>query len=124
MSIAALIPAVLNSLVENRVWFDATPDVLPKDTYGRIKPFLLLTVVGGKDAEYVDQTMGNRTNVRLQVMAATPSAITSDQLIQQARDALLESDYTVGVYGSPVGTYDAPRKLYGRYQQFSVWIPQ
>ena len=124
MRISEIIPEVLNSLVGNRVWQDATPDDLPRGTDGRALPFLLFTIIGGQDAEYVDQTMGSSSNARVQIQAVAPGSIAADDLIKLARDTLLASDYTVGVYGSPVGTYDAARKLRGRFQQFSIWFPQ
>lgn len=123
-TISEIIPFLLNSLVGNRVWQEATPDDIPRGTDGKFLPFFLFTVVGGQDAEYVGQTMGSHSNARVQIQAVSPSSIEVDNLIKAARDVLLASSYTVGVYGSPVGTYDAARKLRGRFQQFSIWFPQ
>ena len=125
MSVELLIPPLLNSLVGYRVWFDATPDEgPPKDAYGRLTPFILLSVMGGQDQEYVDQTMGPMTNIRLQISVFHPTTAGVRPLMDAARDALLASVYTVGVLGSPVAVYDPARKLRGRFQQFSVWLPQ
>lgn len=124
MSIDTIVPALLNSLVANRVWQDATPDDLPRDANGTIEDFIIWTLVGGQDAEYVEQKMGTHTNARIQLHAVSPSSIRASQLAKDARDRLLASEYTVGVYGSPVGTYDAPRKLRGRMQQFGIWYSQ
>ncbi len=124
MNIETIIPALLNSLVGDRVWQDATPDILPRDANDRILDFIIWTLVGGQDAEYVDQTMGTHANARVQIQVVSASGLQAATLIRQARDRLLASDYTVGVYGSPVGTYDAARKLRGRMQQFGIWYPQ
>ena len=124
MTLDEIIPMLLNSLVEGRVWENATPETLPRDANDQIKPFLLWTIVGGQDAEYVGQAMGSHSNARVQMQAVAPSGITASNLIKAARDTLLASDYTVGVYGSPVGTYDAARALRVRMQQFSIWYPQ
>lgn len=124
MSISTIIPSLLNHLVGNRVWHMATPDDIPRGTDGQFLDFIIWTLVGGQDAEYVGQTMGSHTNARVQINVVSTSSIRADNLIRQARDALLASEYTVGVYGSPVGTYDAARKLRGRFQQFSIWYPQ
>lgn len=124
MNIETIIPALLNSLVGDRVWQDATPDILPRDANNRILDFIIWTLVGGQDAEYVDQTMGTHANARVQIQVVSASGLRAATLIRQARDRLLASDYTVGVYGSPVGTYDAARKLRGRMQQFGIWYPQ
>lgn len=124
MSIETIIPVLLNSLVGDRVWQDATPDNLPRDANNEILPFIIWTLAGGQDAEYVDQTMGTHANARVQIHVVSASGLQAATLIRQARDRLLASDYTVGVYGSPVGTYDAARKLRGRMQQFGIWYPQ
>lgn len=124
MSISTIIPALLNTLVEGRVWEAATPDVLPRDANNQFKSFIIFTVMGGQDAEYVGQEMGTHGNARVQIHVASPSSIAAGSLIKQARDRLLASDYTVGVYGSPLGTYDAARKLHGRLQQFGIWFQQ
>lgn len=124
MTLSTIIPAVLNDLVEKRVWRTATPDNLPREADGTIKEFIIWTRVGGEDSEYVDQTMGDKSHARVQIDVRARSSIAADLLIKAARDRLLASDYTVGVYGSPVGTYDAARKLHGNFQQFSIWFPQ
>lgn len=125
MLLETIVPALLNSLVGNRVWESATPDGdLPRGVDGLILPFIIWTQNGGQDAEYVGQTMGSHSNARLQVIYFSPSGLTSETGIKAVRDRLLASDYTVGVYGSPVGTYDTARKLKGRMQQFSIWYPQ
>ena len=124
MNIETIIPALLNSLVGDRVWQNATTDNLPRDANNEFLPFIIWTLVGGQDAEYVDQTMGTHANARVQIQVVSPSGLQAATLIRQARDRLLASDYTVGVYGSPVGTYDAARKLRGRMQQFGIWYPQ
>ncbi len=121
MSIEVILPALLGPLVAGHVWFDATPDDLPRLPDKSIAPFLILSVMGGEDAEYVEQVMGSHTHARLQVSAYCPGSGAVGILIKQVRDTLLASAYTVGVYGSPVGTYDAARKLRIRFQQFSIW---
>lgn len=124
MNIEIIIPTLLNSLVGDRVWESSTPDDLPRDASDNILDFIIWTQHGGQDAEYVDQTMGTHTNARIQLIYFSHSGLAAAAGIRAARDRLLASDYTVGVYGSPVGTYDAARKLRGRMQQFGIWYPQ
>lgn len=123
MTISEIIPALLNDLVDGRVYQKNTPDDLVR-VGDRIQDFILWTLVGGQDAEYVDQTMGSHSNARVQINVVSPSSIAADVLIKAVRDRLLASAYTVGVYGSPVGTYDTARKLSGRLQQYGIWFPQ
>lgn len=123
MNIEAIIPMLLNSLVANRVYYQATPDNLVRAN-NVIQDFFIWTIVGGQDREYVDKTFGSHSNARIQLTAVSPSIGNARNLIRAGRDRLLASDYTVGVYGSPVGTYDAARKLHGMRQQFGIWYPE
>lgn len=122
MNIESILPALLNSLVDGRVYESSTPDDLVRDAEGNILDFIIWTIHGGQDAEYVDQTMGSHTNARIQIIYFSRSGLTATAGIRAVRDRLLASDYTVGAYGSPVGTYDTARKLKGRMQQFGIWF--
>lgn len=121
MKLSEIVPSILNNLVESRVWRKSTPDVLPRDANDRIKNFIIWSSAGGADAEYVDQTFGSHSNARLQVSVFSPSSIQAETLIKNVRDRLLSSGYTVGVYGSPIDTYDGARKLHSQMQQYSIW---
>lgn len=121
-NISEVIPEVLNSLVERRVWQGNTPDDLPRGQDGALLPFVIWHVGGGIEAEYIDQTAAEMQNYRVHIRAVHTSQSACDQLIIAVRNALLASGYTVGVYGSPAGDYDKARKLYERYQQFSIWV--
>lgn len=123
MTIEEIIAELLNPLVQGRVYEMATPDELAR-VDDVIQDFILWHIAGGQDAEYVDQTMGTHSNARVQIQAVSPNKKRASALIKAVRDTLLASDYTVGVYGSPVGTYDAARKLRGRFQQYGIWYKQ
>ena len=122
MNIEAILPALLNSLVDGRVYESSTPDDIVRDANGNILDFIIWTIAGGQDSEYIDKTMGSHTNARIQIIYFSRSGLTATAGIRAVRDRLLASDYTVGVYGSPVGTYDTARKLKGRMQQFGIWF--
>lgn len=122
MTLAEIIPSILNGLVDGRVWQNATPDDLPRSTGKTILPFILWHRVGGMDSEYVDQTASDKRHARIQVSSNHPSAIGADRLLEAVMQTMLGSTYTVGVYGSPVGDYDGPRKLHAPFQQFSIWF--
>lgn len=124
LDISEIIPLLFNLLVGGRVWQDATPDILPRDTNGNILPFILWSIIGGQDQEYVEQVASDFSNARIQIHSVSMGVLISAQLAVKARDALLASPYTVGVLGSAVATYDATRKLRGRRQQFSIWFRQ
>ena len=118
-TISEIVPSVLNHLVGNRVYRSATPDTLVR-AGGVIADFIVFTSPGGDDEEYVDQTIAVTSGARIQLHALSATAIGADTLIMRARDAMLASGYTVGVIGSPMDTYDAARKLYGRLQHLSI----
>lgn len=122
MTLAEIIPSILNGLVEKRVWQMATPDNLPRGTDGNILPFILWHRVGGQDSEFIDQTMPDKRHARIQVQSCAPGGIAADTLHEAVCQALLGSAYTVGVLGSPVGAYDDARKLHAPWQQFSIWF--
>ena len=122
MNIETLVPQVLNPIVGGRVWHNATPGAPPRDAQGNFQPFIIWTLHGGQDQEYIGQVMPEFVNCRIQLAAFAPSAIVAGELLRSARDRLLASDYTVGVYGSPLGTYDAARDLEGRVHQFGIWF--
>ena len=125
-TLAEIITSILNPLVGGRAYIMATPDNLVRaaGANSAILPFFVWHKSGGSDVEYVDQTMGNMRHSRIQITTFSPSSIATERLATQARDALLNSGYTVGVYGSPVGAYDPARKLQGEFQQFSIHYPQ
>lgn len=128
MTLAELIPSLLNSLVDNRVWMNATPDQLPRDAGGIILPFIIWHQVGGQDQEFLEGTMPSHRHARIQVQCCAPSGITAGELDEAVVQAFLTASdvpgapYTVGVLGSPVGAYDADRKLQAPWRQFSVWF--
>lgn len=125
-TLSEIMPALLNALVDGRVWQDNTPDDLPRDpTTQQLLPFILWSRFGGIDSEYLGQSPAPKfSNARVQIHTVGPHAIATELLCNRVRDALLASTYTVGVYGSPVGTYDAARKLRVQRQQFSIWFRQ
>lgn len=124
MELSEIIPTLLNPLVNGRVWYEQTPEVIPRTPAGdRFLDFVIWNLMGGQEVEYVGQTMGDKSNARIQIAVFSHSSIIADRLIRQVRDRLLASDYAVGVYGSPVGTYDTARGLRGRFQQYSIWYP-
>ena len=122
MTLAELIPSVLNPLFDGRVYQNKTPQLLSRGTDGATLPFVVWLRMGGIDGTYIDQTAPNKRHARVQLTTYAVGDIVCEQLHEQVMLALLGSIYTVGVYGSPVGTYDADRNLTGERQQFSIWF--
>lgn len=122
ITLSEIIPSVLNALVDGRVYENATPMTLLRGDGGVTLPFVLWFQIGGIDASYIDQTMGNKRNARIMVYSYSPDRIECRQLSEAVTQALLASIYTVTVYGSPVGAYDADRQLQGLKQPLSIWF--
>ena len=122
-TLSEIIPLILNGLVDGRVWQLSTPDDLPRDS-GGILPFIIWHRVGGQDGAFYDQTAPDHAHARVQIQCCARNAIVAERLERQCMQAMLASIYTVGVYGSPVGAYDAARKLHAPWRQFSIWFRQ
>lgn len=123
MTIETIMATQLNPLVDGRVYEAGTPDVIPKHPDGSFKPFLIWNIMGGSEQEYVEGTRSDKVHRRIQIAAFDHDGEVASALLRAAGDRLLASEYSVGVYGSPVGTYDTARKLRGRFQQFSIHHP-
>lgn len=125
MTLSEIIAQILVPAVGTRVWQNATPDDLPRSSTGVILPFVIWQRMGGQDDTYVEQSPAPEySHARIQITYFTTMSITTDKLWLQGRDLMLAAPYTVGVYGSPVGAHDAPRKLQGLRQQYSIWFRQ
>lgn len=122
-TLSEIIPFILNDLVGDRVWQLATPDDLPRDAAKRPLPFIIWHRVGGNDDTYIEQRPSpSHRHARIQIRSSAPGSIVAERLGEAVFQAMIDSPYTAGVYGSPVGAYDAARKLYAPWQQFSIWF--
>lgn len=122
ITLSEIIPSVLNALVDGRVYENATPMTLARGNGGVTLPFILWFKSGGQDGTYIDQTRPDKRHARITVCSYSPDRIECEQLCEDVCNALLASIYTVGVYGSPVGAYDADRQLQGLKQPLSIWF--
>lgn len=123
LTLAEIIPAILNDLVEGRVWQGMTPDDIPRDSAKRPLPFVIWHRVGGQDDTYVEQSpLPSHRHARVQIASNAPGSIVAERLCEAVMRAMTAPPYNAGVYGSPVGAVDAARKLHAPWQQFSIWF--
>lgn len=115
MSIAAQLFATLGPLVAGRVYPAVAPEAssLPRIVYQQ---------VGGKSINYVDDTLPDKRNGRMQVACWAMTDGQAEDLILQVEALLLSAPaLQVESLGAPSGAYEEDTKLYAYRQDFSVW---
>jgi hypothetical protein len=117
--VEADIKALLNPLVDGRVYWDTTPDGVKIAA-----PIILLQQVGGRPNQYATRELPSHKHMRLQVRTWTSQGrAVAAPLARLIEDTLVLSDFVIEVVGAPTGDYDDIYKLYGTYQQFNLWYP-
>lgn len=123
MNVEELVTTIIGPVVNGNLFWDTTPQSgPPKDVNGNYVPFCIAQVVGGADQEYVDQSLPDHENVRLQIASFSPSSLAATSLCRTVRETLLASYKPCGLVGSPVASWDPRLLLRGRIQHFSLWI--
>lgn len=110
--------AFFNTYTPGRVWFNTMPDAASFDDN-----FIILQQVGGKTTEYVERDLvPGYKNARIQMHIWGKSYPVIAALARQIEDALKQSSFIVEFYDAPTAAEDAPLKLFGTLQQFSLWF--
>lgn len=111
----AHIKAALDSLVDSRVY----PDVAPS---GSALPRIVYQQAGGLAVAYVENTLPNQRNARMQIACWAKTRLEASTLAEQAEAALMAaSDMTATPLGAYTATQEQDTGLYGTRQDFSVW---
>ncbi|MCR4158822.1 DUF3168 domain-containing protein [Kerstersia gyiorum] len=117
-TIESSIYALLRGLVANRCYPDITPD-------NPVFPLIVYQVVGGQALEWLDRTLPDSENYRVQVMCWSKSRKDTNALALAVRKAVIEEgdDFdSAQTIGQAVSLYEEPIKAYGSRQDFSIWI--
>ena len=114
MSLEVTLNSLLGPLVDGRCY----PDVLPDNP---VFPLIVYQQVGGQAVEYLDQSMADKDNARMQVWVWAKARLEASNLAQQARAAIIGSVLPAKTLGAPVSTNDEAMKLYGARTDFSLW---
>lgn len=114
MSLETAVFAILGPLVANRVY----PDVAPDDP---VFPLIIHQDVGGVPYEYIDQTLPDHDNARLQLIVWSKSRIEARAVARNARAALLGSQLVVKTLTGTISIFNEDLKLYGSRTDFGVW---
>lgn len=114
MSAEATIHALLSSLVSSRVY----PDIAPA---GAALPRIVYQQVGGASPIYIEGTLPDRENARMQIVCWTATRLQAVALAKQVEELICASDLQATPLGARVSVYEEDTNTYGARQDFSVW---
>lgn len=95
------------------------PDNAPVTTQ---TPYITWQQIGGDAFNYVEGTLPNRRNARIQVNVWDKSRLSSTALMLQVESALCAANqFQAGVESAHLATFDEDTDLRGCMQDFSIW---
>lgn len=118
MTIESSLFALLGPLVGNRCYPDSTPDS-PEF------PCIIYQIVGGRALEWLDRTLPETENYRVQVETWAKTRLEASAVALRVRQKIIEegSDFdSAETLGQAVTDYQKALKLYGSRQDYSIWI--
>jgi hypothetical protein len=114
MSLGATIKGAIGALASGNVFPDHAPD--NHSAY----PLVIWQQVGGQVVEFLDCTIGNQWNARVQVWTWARSRMEADSLAYSVRVALVGT-LKATTYGGSTWEYNEVLHLYGQRTDYSVW---
>lgn len=114
MSLEAALFSLLGPLVGGRCYPDTAPDLA---TF----PLIIYQQVGGVAVEFLDQTLADKDNARMQVMVWAKTRAEVSSIARQAREAVIGSALQAKTLVAPVSLYEQELKLYGSRTDFGIW---
>ena len=114
MSLEATLKTLLGPLVGGRCYPDTAPD-------GAAFPLIIYQQVGGVSVEFLDQTLADKDNARMQVYVWAKTRTEASSIARQAREAIIGSALQAKTLVAPVSLYEQQQKLYGSRTDFGVW---
>ena len=115
MSLESLIFDALKALLDNRVY----PDVAPEDV---ATPFATYQTVGGDAINYVEASVPDRQNARVQVTVWAASRTAASEIGKQVEDALrLTLPLQTKVLTARRSVYEQDTRRRGSMQDFDFW---
>lgn len=113
MALETDLKAALDPLVSGRVYPDVTPD-------NPTLPCIVYQQVGGEAVNFVEGTLPDMNNARVQLHVWAKTRLEASTLAQQAR-AALTSALGATTLGAPTSLYEEPLKLYGSRCFYGIW---
>jgi hypothetical protein len=107
---------ILSSLVGGKVFWDQTPDVVPKGD------FIILSRVGGRAGWYMENEIPDHKHARLQVTAFSDRSAQREYLADQIEYRMAHAGFPAcEPQGSWRGFSEPSFKKYACLWQFGVW---
>ena len=111
---AALVP-LLTGLVAGRIY----PDVAPS---GSALPRIVYQQVGGKVINYLENTLPDKENARMQIVCWASTRLAAINLMKQVEAAILAATgFQAEAIGARISGYEQDTNLYSSHQDFSIW---
>lgn len=118
MTVESSLFALLEPLVGGRCYPDSTPD-------NPEFPLIVYQGAGGQALEWLDRTLPETENYRIQIECWAKSRIEASNLALQVRQKIIEQGVafdSAQTLGQAVTDYQGALKLYGSRQDYSVWL--
>lgn len=117
MSLDVALFSLLGPLVGGHCYPDVAPDIA---TF----PLIIYQQVGGVAMEFLDQTLADKDNARMQVVVWSKTRTEASSIARQTRESIIGSSLQAKTLGAPISLYDEAMKLYGSRTDFSIWYPR
>lgn len=118
MTVESSLFALLGPLVGNRCYPDSTPD---NPTF----PLIVYQGAGGQAREWLDRTLPETENYRIQVECWAKTRAEASALALAVRQKIIEEGVgfdSAQTLGQAVTDYQETLRLYGSRQDYSIWI--
>jgi hypothetical protein len=113
VGIEATLKTTLSSLVGGRVYPSTLPD---NPTF----PLIVYQQVGGQVVEYLEGTIGDKDNARIQIVVWSKTQLEASSIARSIRTTLVGS-LSATTLAAPVSLYEEELKLYGSRTDYSLW---
>ena len=122
MSFESDLTTLCETVFAERVWWDTSPAGKPPEFY-RV-PFVIINQVGGMDAWYVDNTLKDFQNARVQFNVWGSHRADVANAMRDLRKAIADSisgDWITMPFGAAVNDFNEVLDLRGSRQDFGFW---
>lgn len=115
MSAETLLVPLLTGLVAGRIY----PDVAPS---GAGLPRIVYQQVGGQNITWLEGTLPDKENARMQVVCWAATRLAAINLMKQVEAAILAAPVIQAeAIGARVSGFEQDTNLYSSQQDFSIW---